>query len=862
MSGPRPEIPGWLRRYLTQRDLTARGDAARPSIGATPDATPTAVRPDVTATARPQRSRAASTPPIDLVARPDAAKTWLQGAIERGAMLRAAPLSLADVDRTARGVARTVAEMLPGPGDLKAAVDAGTALREGRGGAAALLAASVLPGIPSPRSVQKIGKALDRALSDAARAIPAPGAGDELLRLEHRTPHQIEGGYIRPGHVNRGPIQGKEYARQSAFPELYLPRSYHTAAGEAVESGFENLPVFHGELLKSRVYDLRADPHGVVAKANEIASQHGAHGSGAASVMEQLLQRAGYEGYRVGPTVAAFTPVTARPDLSGAVARGLEQGGFTLDPRTGKMFAGTGFAVADPKATLNVTEVTPQVLRDFLDAPHVREALQREGAHLGGWRDPQTGQLEINVTDILPDEEGARRLGVARQQKAVGRLEGGAYAGDVALGPEQIKAAAVRAPNGRVFTGPTHGHALSAAEDAGFSLDTEFEQGWKTDRRDFLLHDTPEELALSGGKDSYELGLPFRSLDTPTFQRRGTVPRAQRKPDQILSDYLLPDETADLGRRAVADQFKEVARLVPDPETFASGALAGQAKRGWYEHSAEAIRDVFGDDAPMFANIVAALSPQTSVENNLTNALQFWGVWNAAGRPTDARSVVRALKGAGVKSLGESWENNLVRAVNGQRISGPKVASFYKNLTGDDTAVTLDTWMAKLANFRPKALEGRRHLVGGDKLATPHGAYLAYAAQIRRAADQLGWKPAEVQETLWSFGKTLGELVPENQMARIEDFIPQVTPDLVRQTPDFSSLLGQEPYRGLLAEQGLRTPQPRGLLPMISRPPDPVELRRLANNLRLHSMKDYNFGWLPVVGAGALAGRGLLADRN
>jgi hypothetical protein len=42
--------------------------------------------------------------------------------------------------------------------------------------------------------------------------------------------------------------------------------------------------------------------------------------------------------------------------------------------------------------------------------------------------------------------------------------------------------------------------------------------------------------------------------------------------------------------------------------------------------------DVFGpEDAPRFASLLAALSPQTSVEMNLLNTLNVWKNWTAAG---------------------------------------------------------------------------------------------------------------------------------------------------------------------------------------------------------------------------------------
>ena len=82
---------------------------------------------------------------------------------------------------------------------------------------------------------------------------------------------------------------------------------------------------------------------------------------------------------------------------------------------------------------------------------------------------------------------------------------------------------------------------------------------------------------------------------------------------------------------------------LPSVREMAAVAEAGQAKRGWYEGSVSVLQEIFEDDAPRFAALLAALSPQTSVESNLFNALAVWGKWLAAGRPRDKRSILRIM---------------------------------------------------------------------------------------------------------------------------------------------------------------------------------------------------------------------------
>jgi hypothetical protein len=88
-------------------------------------------------------------------------------------------------------------------------------------------------------------------------------------------------------------------------------------------------------------------------------------------------------------------------------------------------------------------------------------------------------------------------------------------------------------------------------------------------------------------------------------------------------------------RERTATSILHWLKKLPDPNEMASVAWAGRAKRGWYERSARAIAEAFGQDAPRFAALLAALSPQCSVEGNLANTLRTWTNWIKAGRPTD-----------------------------------------------------------------------------------------------------------------------------------------------------------------------------------------------------------------------------------
>ena len=116
-------------------------------------------------------------------------------------------------------------------------------------------------------------------------------------------------------------------------------------------------------------------------------------------------------------------------------------GGFTLDPRTGESPAGTGdmkgdgpYAVAtgsenasgpipitdsmfEPDAN-GQTEMG-QKIDDFIAAN--ADKLSEPGMYLGGWHDPETGMVHLDVTEVLPKGslDQAVALGSARNQIAI-----------------------------------------------------------------------------------------------------------------------------------------------------------------------------------------------------------------------------------------------------------------------------------------------------------------------------------------------------------------------------------------------------------------------------------------------------------
>jgi hypothetical protein len=317
-----------------------------------------------------------------------------------------------------------------------------------------------------------------------------------------------------------------------------------------------------------------------------------------------------------------------------------------------------------------------------------------------------------------------------------------------------------------------------------------------------------------------------------------------------VGKYLTDEERALFETpqwRQGAESVVAAHMLGPSTQERMLSAQAGGAKRGWYKDSEVGIRTIFEnpeapDDPERFTALLAALSPQASVQSNLKNALATWSNWKAAGRPTDPNKILaimgKSVEGdKGVKSVLGAWRNNAYRALTTQDarelmgpvgLSGPKVHSFMRNLMGNPDEVTNDAWIAKVGGLNQGLFGGANRMGIKDEfgnLGIKGAGYLAENAAQRRAMERLGWDPMEGQETTWSFAKTLADLAesPNAVIKSMEEFgvpVPDayrslepmsaqdvlreglLTDEAIAAVPAFGDLMKQEPYRGLLEQGG------------------------------------------------------------
>ncbi|NBW11238.1 MAG: hypothetical protein EBR82_24725 [Caulobacteraceae bacterium] len=322
--------------------------------------------------------------------------------------------------------------------------------------------------------------------------------------------------------------------------------------------------------------------------------------------------------------------------------------------------------------------------------------------------------------------------------------------------------------------------------------------------------------AFSRDSGEIQYALPLNREERDEIVRRAKGDRELAIKMLGFAKNMTPAERNKLSR-ANAVKMIDLLGTFPDVDEYAAVAYAGRAKRGWYENSAKALVTVFGNDAPRFAALLAALSPQCSVQTNLLNALNLWKNWTAAGRPLERRKIMeiagRSVQGnKGEKSVLEAWQNNSVRAltipdVNKLVLSGPKVNSFFRNLVGVTDEVTNDAWMANFAFIDQELFKGELNKAETEPGKRP--GYMTQSVIVRRAADRLTkltgekWTPAEIQETVWSWAKALYEGAEKEGISAAQFLTEKkLTDELINSVPDFNSLFFDEVYESILRGAG------------------------------------------------------------
>lgn len=157
--------------------------------------------------------------------------------------------------------------------------------------------------------------------------------------------------------------------------------------------------------------------------------------------------------------------------------------------------------------------------------------------------------------------------------------------------------------------------------------------------------------------------------------------------------------------------------------------------KDWYGKTTIYLQKTYGKDYKLVAGLLAATSPRMQVKRN-------WEVTNAiytdykAGKIDLTRLNTRRYQNVLKKRYGvmEAHIKNIVRAFKGENLSGMKVGAFYKNLTGDLKAVTIDTWMQKFYK----------------KQNVNKTTYTGMSMETTKIANKFNMEPAEMQAVIWT----------------------------------------------------------------------------------------------------------------
>jgi hypothetical protein len=248
--------------------------------------------------------------------------------------------------------------------------------------------------------------------------------------------------------------------------------------------------------------------------------------------------------------------------------------------------------------------------------------------------------------------------------------------------------------------------------------------------------------------------------------------------------------------QALADRLVEYAKEVDKNPAVAAG-------RGWYSMARTKIKNVFGDDALLFAELLAATSPQTPVEDNFTQALEAYnqfksGVFDAKvakfheGRDMlkagTLKPQVAAATGVPVEKITDAaamdwWietHNLTPTKLNGKRFKanslhvlkvmagvwrqeaqGLKAPQFASNLSGTDMNATIDVWAARTTRrlgYEGAVADGTRwRILAEHETGVTDKDFLFAQEVFRRAAVELGMDPDSLQALVWFGEKDLYE---------------------------------------------------------------------------------------------------------
>lgn len=205
-------------------------------------------------------------------------------------------------------------------------------------------------------------------------------------------------------------------------------------------------------------------------------------------------------------------------------------------------------------------------------------------------------------------------------------------------------------------------------------------------------------------------------------------------------------------------QLAKTASGMPNAKKLLAHFNTGTSEMGWYDDVHKELTGLFGKDAPLMANLLAATSSNSTVKSNTTLALKAYG-YLKSGKDLDTLKPGEGFLPAVLM--------NIKKAAAGERLAGRKIDNFAQAIQGNPDAVVVDRWMMRAFGF--------------DKDApTPH-QYDVIEHAVKDLAQRQGVTPRQMQAAIWFSVKNKAE-AGKGRAA----------------TPDYGSLLKQK-----MAQQNL-----------------------------------------------------------
>jgi len=255
---------------------------------------------------------------------------------------------------------------------------------------------------------------------------------------------------------------------------------------------------------------------------------------------------------------------------------------------------------------------------------------------------------------------------------------------------------------------------------------------------------------------------------------------------------------------ALADKIVAEAHEALKDESMKAGL-------SWYADAVKLINKFFGKDASLFAQLLAATSPQNGVQPNFAYAVDAWNAvkrgeyepfvkkylegreqWKTGGTPEIAEWEAEKGKKwkAGTGAAAQGLRNNFLTwwvdkheilpkreggklygmhsfpvldVISGtwlEDVGGPKVRNFLANLTGEGHDATIDIWATR---FLMRIAQSEDTLKGRWRVAPPAGWQISAEnfnlaqSAFRKAAEKFGTTPDSLQALVWFSEKHLWE---------------------------------------------------------------------------------------------------------